>query len=225
MFPKSSRIQNTFLFDPIFVFLMIFGGWIRFYGLDRALGTKTLGGFDEGVDFRHYIYTSFEYIFRTYYVSGVPPGLSHHVFNTLLTRLMLVIFGEENEIALRFPVFLFGLACLILIYKGSLEIFASRKIARIALMIGVICPVHITYSQTIRGYSLVMFFSIALIIVAIKLLELEKNIRWAFLFVICGFLSLYTIPTNLHFLLGLYVWMGWIFIWPTYCQEFNIFPA
>ncbi|GJL78620.1 MAG: hypothetical protein NPINA01_16090 [Nitrospinaceae bacterium] len=41
----------------------------------------------------------------------------HHIFHTLILRMVVVLFGEENTLALRFPAFSAGLVCLWLSYK------------------------------------------------------------------------------------------------------------
>jgi hypothetical protein len=216
---KKTRI------DLIFIFLLIIGGILRLYGLDRTLGTTGIGGFDEGVDFRQYIYTSFEFIYKTYYIPGVLPGLSHHVFNTFINRAMVVLFGEENEIALRFPVFLFGMGTLVLNYFAALIWFKSKTIARTSLLLTALCPIHIAYSQTIRGYSLIIFFTILISISCVKLLENPKSLKWTSIFVLTGTISLYTIPTNVYFIFGLAAWVALIFAFKKNREEFKISEA
>ena len=136
-------------YSTIIISLVIFlGACLRFYQIDRALG-----GGDENHMLLYFGYTHLQYIATTYF------DASNHIFHTMMVNLMSRWFGEENAIAIRLPTFLFGIAGLGMIYKLALEIFISRKTALIALIISAVNPIHIYYSQTARGYSLIMFFT------------------------------------------------------------------
>jgi len=123
-------------------------------------------------------------------------------------------FGEENSIAIRFPTLLFGLASLWIIYSLALELFNSKLIAIAALLIATVNPIHIHYSQTARGYGLIIFFSSAMTLLALKIFRSEKFLLSGVLITICGFLSVYTIPTNIYFLIGLGGWVFSVFVVP-----------
>ena len=141
-------------FSPRFLLfaLILLGGVLRAYQLDR-----TLGGFDENQFLLNFGFASLKEIVTSYFTA------SNHVFHTILVRLMMSAFGEDSEIAIRFPSFAAGIACLGMIYKLAELIFNSSAIARMALLIAVISPTHILYSQTARGYSLMMFLSVSLV--------------------------------------------------------------
>ena len=91
----------------------------------------------------------------------------------LLMRLMIIGFGDENAIAIRLPSFLSGLASLWLIYKIAEKISESKSIAHSATFLGAVCPAHVYYSQTARGYGLMIFLSAATINRASKILAVE----------------------------------------------------
>ncbi|MFQ5716675.1 MAG: hypothetical protein ACE5GQ_06190, partial [Nitrospinales bacterium] len=95
----------------------------RVHGLDRDLGTG-YRGFDEGLILRYYGDYPLDFIATNYLL-----GASHHVFHTILIRLMAIGFGGENEIAIRFPAFVFGIACLWFIYKKARQMFGSSVTA------------------------------------------------------------------------------------------------
>ena len=59
---KKSRTSDWTL-----IFLLSIGALLRFYGLDRTLGTTGVGGFDEGVDLRFYHYAPFNFIITNYF--------------------------------------------------------------------------------------------------------------------------------------------------------------
>jgi hypothetical protein len=120
---------------------------------------------------------------------------------------MGIWFGDDNSIAIRLPTLLFGLAGLWMIYQIALELFNSPLIARMALLIATINPTHIHYSQTARGYSLIIFFSAAIILLSLRVLHSEISLARGLLITICGVLSIYTLPTNIYFMFGLGTWI------------------
>ncbi len=171
---------------------------------------RALGGGDENHMLLYFGYTHLQYIATTYF------DASNHIFHTMLVNLMGRWFGEENALAIRLPTFLFGIACLWMIYKVAWEIFASKEIALMALLIAAVNPVHIYYSQTARGYSIMIFFSTAVLYLVIKLLQFKLNSRNVFLLILCGFLSVYTLPTNILFLLSLAGWLLTVLLSPSW---------
>lgn len=179
--------------------------------MDRALG-----GGDENHMLLYFGYSHLQYIATTYF------DASNHIFHTMLVNLMGRWFGEENAIAIRLPTFLFGVACLWMTYKVAWEIFASKKIALMALLIAAVNPVHIYYSQTARGYSLMMFFSTAVVYVVIMVLKSKPNLWHALLLTSCCFLSVYTLPTNIFFLLSLAGWLLTVILSSSWSRELGL---
>ena len=205
---NQNEIRNTRVSTFLLLSLLLFlGAGLRFYQLDR-----TLGGGDENQYLLDYADTSLKYIATTYFFGG------HPVFHTLLMRLMIMGFDDETAIAIRFPAFIAGIASLWLIYRVALQLFNSFVIARLSLLIAVLCPIHIYYSQTARGYSLIMFFSIAMVYAAIKLMDSPQG-GWGMLLALCGALSVYTVPTNVYFAASLAGWLCVALLVPRYAEE------
>ncbi|SVE28016.1 uncharacterized protein METZ01_LOCUS480870, partial [marine metagenome] len=205
---STSIVEKFRTPDWALIFLLFVGALLRFYGLDRTLGTTGVGGFDEGVDLRFYHYAPFNFIVTNYFTPYLPPlGMSHHIFHSLLAHLMIVLFGEDNEIAIRMPAFLFGIGSLWLIYRIAFQLSHSLIVSRMALLASVLCPIHIAYSQTARGYTIIIFFSAAMIYSSIKLIESKNCLKWGMILTLSGFLSTYTIPTNVYFAFGLSLWI------------------
>jgi hypothetical protein len=202
---------TTFRVKLITFLILFLGAGLRFYALGR-----TLGGGDENAMLLYFGYQPFLYIVTQYF------DVNNHIFHTVLLHLMAEIFGEDNEIAIRFPNFLFGLASLWLIYKTAFIIYKKKEIALTALLIGGVCPIHIYYSQTARGYSLVVFFSISAIYCCLKILETGNFKKWAWGLIISGFLSIYTIPTSSYFVFGLAGWILCILLFTNLRNEFPI---
>ena len=176
---------------------------LRFYHLDRALG-----GNDENAMLLYFGYAPLKIIVTNYW------DVNNHIFHSILVRLMGTWFGEENSIAIRFPTLVFGLASLWVIYLLSLDLFNSHLVARMALLIASVNPVHTFYSQTARGYSLIIFFSATSILLTLKVLRSGRLRHRGVLLTICGFFSVYTVPTNIYFLFGLAVWISAVLVMP-----------
>ena len=199
-------------YSTIIISLIIFlGACLRLYQIDRALG-----GGDENHMLLYFGYTHLQYIATTYF------DASNHVFHTMMVNLMSRWFGEENAIAIRLPTFLFGIAGLGMIYKLALEIFISRKIALIALIISAVNPIHIYYSQTARGYSLIMFFSTAIVYSSVKILKPNPSQWHVVSLILCSFLSIYTLPTNIFFMLALAAWIAFVIFTPQIFKNFRV---
>ncbi|MFQ5672655.1 MAG: glycosyltransferase family 39 protein [Nitrospinales bacterium] len=198
----------------IVTLLMALGIGLRFHGLDRALG-----GGDENEFLLSWGYSPMELILTRYNAGG------DHVFHAILVRLMILAFGEENEIAIRFPVFVFGVAGLWLVYLLARRLFHSQETAWLALLLAAVSSIHIHYSQTARGYSLIMFFSAAMTYAVIRLLESGPSWRWGGALVVCGFLSVYTIPTNVYFAVALAGWVLMALLTPSLARGFDIAPT
>ena len=199
-------------YSTIIISLVIFlGACLRFYQIDRALG-----GGDENHMLLYFGYTHLQYIATIYF------DTSNHIFHTMMVNLMSRWFGEENAIAIRLPTLLFGIAGLGMIYKLALEIFISRKIALLALIISAVNPIHIYYSQTARGYSLIIFFSTAIIYSSINILKPNPSQWHVVSLILCSFLSIYTLPTNIFFMLGLAAWIVIVMFAPQWFKNNRI---
>lgn len=192
---------------------LLLGIYLRAYQLDRALG-----GGDENQVLLEFAYTPINYIVTTY--SHGAGG--HHVFHTIILRIMILLFGEENAVAIRFPAFLAGIACLWFIYKIAREIFSSKIVAQLSLLAAVVCPVHIYYSQTARGYSFVMLFSTLSIFTTLKLLKSDDYLKWGLLLFLSGILLAYTQPIAVIFILSLAIWILIVLTVPAFKEEFGL---
>ena len=188
----DTKKASLILLATIFLLAIV----LRFYQLDRVLG-----GHDENAMLLYFGYAPLKAIVTNYW------DVNNHIFHTILVRIMGIFFGEENSIAIRLPTLLFGLASLWMIYRVALDLFNSNLIAHMALLIAAINPTHIHYSQTARGYSLIIFFSTVMILLSLKVLRSEASKTSGIAITLCGFLSVYTVPTNLYFLFGLATWI------------------
>ena len=205
----------------ILITLLLFGTILRVHQLDRALG-----GGDENQILLEWVYTPMNYILTP---AGDPRfwnwSLGYgfdQIFSNFVLRIMVLLFGEENTLAIRFPAFVAGIACIWMVYKVARQISSSKAVARLALLTMSVCPIHIYYSQTARGYSFIMFFSTLSIFAILKLLKSNKNLIWGLLLILSGTLSVYTIPLTVVFILSLAVWVLLVLTIPTLRAEFGL---
>jgi hypothetical protein len=178
-------------------FLFIAGAGLRMINLNQSLG-----GGDENQYLLDYGDTSLSYIASSFFFGG------HHIFHTLIMRLMIMAFGDENAIAIRLPVFLSGLGTLYVIYKISQTLFKSKITPIVSLAILALCPIHIYYSNTARGYSVIIFFSALMVLSALRIFQSGRFGFWGVILSLSAFLSTYTIATNVYFVFGLGSWVA-----------------
>ncbi len=181
----------------IFVFIgfsLLTGILLRSWGLGSALGKA-----DENQNILDYGHAPFEYIATSYFFGG------HHILNSIFIRLSILLFGEENALGVRAPVFILSITTLWLVYLIALQIFRSQTVGAIAIFSLSVNPTHIFYSQIARGYGWIIFFAALTLFSVLKLLETRK-LRWAYITLLSGFLGIYTIPTNVYFVLALGLW-------------------
>ena len=197
--------KNLFFLSTIFLVAMS----LRFYHFGRELG-----GHDENAMLLYFGYAPLKTIVTNYW------DANNHIFHTILVKLMGSWFGEENAFAIRSPSLIFGIASLYLIYRLALDLFNSLLVARIALLIAALSPIHIHYSQTARGYGLIIFFSAAMILLSLKVFCTETSKFRGVLITLCGFLSVWTLPTNLYFLFGLATWVLLVLLLPDSPKQF-----
>lgn len=95
--------------------LLLLGVVLRLYGLDR-----TLGGKDEAEMLIYFGYKPVQSIVSNYFET------SNHIFHSVLTQWMVQLFGPDNEVGIRLPVFISGIACLWLIFKTALLFFRPK---------------------------------------------------------------------------------------------------
>ena len=201
-------MKNNIRFHLIFWFLLLVGIGLRIYNLDQVLGAG-----DENQYLLDYGNASLEFISTTFFFGG------HHIFHTLVMRLMIMLFGDENAIAVRFPAFICGLGSLLIIYKISCHVFKSKITPLITLVILVFTPIHIYYSNIARGYSFIIFFSALMTLSAIRIFESGRFGIWGWVLSLSAFLSTYTLATNVYFVFGLGCWVAVVVFNPKLFRE------
>ncbi|MBN2112352.1 glycosyltransferase family 39 protein [Candidatus Woesearchaeota archaeon] len=114
-----------------------------------------------------------------------------------------------SEWAIRFPAFLAGLACILMVFILAKKIFNIR-VALVSSAFMASSMFFILYSVNARGYTLVSFlalFGYYCLHRAVK----EKQTIWWVLGILSTVLSLYTLPTMVYYYSAVCIWLFFIF--------------
>ena len=109
-------------------------------------------------------------------------NMPHHTLTIYMAKWSLPVFGY-NGIGLRFPVIFFGILSLWLIHSFVKKTLLSDSIAVISAVFLAISPIFTHYSQELRGYPSLVFFTICSYYCLFRLLQPNgKAIYWWLLF-------------------------------------------
>ncbi len=134
-------------------------------------------------------------------------SLGSHPFMQIIVAWFIKIFGT-TEFTLRFPIFLVSVLSIPLIYYISLSLTGKKSTAFLAAFLLTIHSYHIYYSFQMRGYNLVIFFSMLSIYYLIKVLTGSGGIT-NLLFVVTNALLVFTHLQSIYLMIAeLLVIMG-----------------
>ena len=109
-------------------------------------------------------------------------NMPHHTLTIYMAKWSLPVFGY-NGIGLRFPVIFFGVLSLWIIHFFVKKTLRSDSIAVVSAVFLAISPVFVHYSQELRGYPSLIFFTLCSYYCLFKLLQPNgKAIYWWLLF-------------------------------------------
>ncbi len=120
---------------------------------------------------------------------------NNHLFHTVLVYLSCSLFGSSPWIV-RLPAFFAGVFMVPATYQ-AIRMLTNKHAALLATALVATSPTCIMFSTNARGYTLVGFFFLLLLILAIFLKQQRNLAAWA-LFVLCATLGFYTIPIMLY---------------------------
>jgi hypothetical protein len=176
--------------SPLFLVLAI-GIAVRAYFLAQPMR------YDEAYTFMNYINGDFT---RAFYY----PIPNNHVLHTLLAKLSTSIWGAHPE-SIRLPAFLAGIGCIPLTFclcreliPGKSGLFASASMA--------VFPYLVLYSTNARGYSIIVFLTLALMLLGARFAKKLSVELSAMLSAIAAF-GLLTIPSMAFSIAGVYLWL------------------
>jgi hypothetical protein len=129
---------------------------------------------------------------------------NNHLLHTFLVHLSVILFGPHVW-ALRLPAFVFG-ALVIPATYGLGRMFFEGKAALVAAALVAGSSKLIEYSVNARGYTLLVFLSIALVAIGFHLIRAPTVGKWA-VFAVVASLGLFTIPTMLYVYAAVLLWL------------------
>ena len=130
------------------------------------------------------------------------PG--NHILHSIIVHFSTIIFGN-NPVALRLPVFLCGILVLPLTYITFRRI-ATKEAGLVAMALAAVSSGLINYSTQARGYMLQAAFLLGLVLVGLWLINTDSVKGWI-AFTLLAIAGLYTVPTFLYFLPGVFAWV------------------
>lgn len=152
------------------------------------------------------------------------PFPNNHVLHTILVKLSTVVFGAHPS-TIRFPAFLAGIASIPLMFC-LVRVLLREKSATFATVATAVFPYLILYSTTARGYSLVVFFTLALIFIG-ALTASKPSMAASIVLSVIAALGMLTIPIMTFPVAGVYLWLTCLFFingnkFPRILREFVI---
>lgn len=133
------------------------------------------------------------------------PLPNNHVLHTLLIRLSTFMLGA-HPISIRLPAFLAGIASIPLIFHVSRKLINERSGFLAALAMSIF-PYLVFYSTIARGYSLLIVFTLWLLLAGENYCKMPSWRRCASMAVIAS-LGMLTMPTMLFAIAGIYLWVA-----------------
>jgi hypothetical protein len=183
----QSRLDNVGL-----VVALLIGFYVRAHFIDQPMR------FDEASTFNLFINHDWTQVF-----SYLAPN--NHVLHTILVKLSTIGLGNDPA-AMRIPAFAFGTLSIVLIFCVTRMLGGAGSFAA---LITATQPYLILFSTNARGYSLLVFFVLALVAlgyVAALRPHLVKTIGFA----LVAALGLLVMPTMAFPLAGIYCWVIWV---------------
>ncbi len=129
---------------------------------------------------------------------------NNHLLNTLLMKLAIAFFGEQ-EWAVRLPAAIFGVATIPIFYWVSRQMLSQRSSLCAALLLAVSYH-HIFFSQNVRGYSMQLFFTTLACGLFVKGLQ-EDRLRIWILYVAAMFFNMASL-LNSSFVFAAHILIG-----------------
>jgi len=152
----------------------------------------------ESYTFLHFVKQGFFFLF--YY-----PVPNNHVLHTLLVKLSTLIWGA-HPVSIRFPAFLFGMASLPLTFCLCRKLRPERSGVLASAAMAVV-PWMVLFSTNARGYSLLIFLTLALAFVGMHVAERPSLPGWALVSLLAA-LGMMTTPAMLFGIAGVYLWLA-----------------
>jgi 4-amino-4-deoxy-L-arabinose transferase-like glycosyltransferase len=133
------------------------------------------------------------------------PLPNNHVLNTLLIKISTVIMGVSPA-TIRFPAFLAGCAIIPLTFFLARAQSSRKSAGFLAALAASVFPYLILYATNARGYSLVIFLTLAIAFVALRYVRNPSSFRIVSLAIFSA-LGMWTIPSMVFGVAGIFLWI------------------
>jgi hypothetical protein len=165
---------------------------LRVPGMDRSLGH------DEAFTAEAFASQPYAHIATSY---AAP---NNHILHTILVRLSIQALGKSNW-TVRLPALAAGVAAVPAIWLVGRALFGSAAAGLAAAWILALIPVHVSYSQSARGYSLLVLLALLSLGAALRGISLANRRSWVAMGIL-AFLTAWTLPSGAFHLLALFAW-------------------
>jgi hypothetical protein len=135
---------------------------------------------------------------------------NNHILNTILVRISTLIWGVHPA-TIRFPVFIAGVLSIPLLYGVAREHYTTPTSGLLAIFGFAIHPYFVLYATNARGYSIIVFFTMALALVGLRFIIKPSGAHIFFLSCISA-LGMFTIPTMALSIAGITCWLSVLLI-------------
>jgi hypothetical protein len=174
------------------------GVMLVFLALTVILDLRIPLRYDEAYTYMEFARHSFWQAISDYHV------FNNHIFHTLLVHLSTRLWGS-GWLAIRLPALMATLLLLPGLYALGRRLY-DGGIGLAAAGMFAFSPVFILYATSARGYAWVMFFTVWLFLLALRLQTGCDRAAWLVL-IVCGALGMWTIPIMVYPLAGVYLWL------------------
>jgi 4-amino-4-deoxy-L-arabinose transferase-like glycosyltransferase len=133
------------------------------------------------------------------------PLPNNHLLHTIFISVSTSIFGSF-PISIRLPSFLAGVASIPLIYLVCQKL-GNKESGVIAMLSMAVFPYLVFYSTIARGYSLIVFFTLLLILTGDNYHK-RPSVPGCVLISIISAFGMFTMPSMLYVLCGFFLWIA-----------------
>ncbi len=133
------------------------------------------------------------------------PAPNNHVLHSVLTTLFYYP-GPWQTYLLRIPAFIFGCSSLFLFFGITKKLYGLIPSLIALAFFGVLEPV-LYYSCVARGYSMILFFTLAAVGLWLKSNDF-RNIFYSAVYALVLGMGIYTIPSHLYFVFAFSLGFG-----------------
>jgi uncharacterized membrane protein len=185
--PEISLEKKDYCIMTIFIILAVL---LRIFPIMQSLWQDEIG------------------VYKTFIEPGIQStiipksSMGSHPLMQILVKIFTELTGV-SELTLRFPVFIFSILTIPLLYVVSFKITGKRIFAAASIALLTLHSYHIFYSFQMRGYAIIIFMSILVTYFTFKIL-LFSGKRNSIALAICNILLVYTHLYSIYFLVSLH---------------------